>query len=101
MLSDMVMIGDLKMTRAALITLTMGFLLSFCIAVFIPHGILIGLITFFGFIVAAYNVNCSIVGKCNNWAIFLVVIYVIYVILNLLLIFTDKKKYMKMVIKKK
>lgn len=95
-LSDMVTVGDMKMTRAALITITSGLILSLCIAIFVPHGIFISLFTFLGFIIAAYNVNCVYVGKCTTWALTLTVIYVVYVIISLLLLFSDKKKFIKM-----
>ena len=34
-----------------------------------------------GFFVAAYNVNCAIVGKCEFWAWLLTFVYVIYALM--------------------
>jgi hypothetical protein len=101
MFSDMVMVGDMKMTRSALITLTAGLILSLSVAIFVPHGVFIGLFMFLGFIIAAYNLNCVVVGKCTTWALVLTAVYIVYVLMSLIMLFTNKKKYGKMLMASK
>jgi Na+-translocating ferredoxin:NAD+ oxidoreductase RnfE subunit len=40
-------------------------------------GVMVGLALLLSFFIYAYNVNCTIVGKCHMWAWLLTVLYVL------------------------
>jgi len=88
-------IGSMKMTRAAAATLVSGLILS-CIAAYTSTtGALVGIPMFLAFCIAAYNVNCASVGHCDIWAMFLACIYVLYAVVNLILLFAVGPEAMK------
>lgn len=79
----------------AFIVLVAGSVLSIVVsALFFPYGLAIGLVIFIGSLIAAYNVNCTLVGHCEVWAWILVFLYVIAIVMHLVMIFSDKKEWL-------
>ena len=77
-----IVVGDLKMSLFSFIIAAAGIVLGLVIS--FNYSIFIGLITTASLFLAAYNLNCVIVGKCKTWAWILFVIYLLNVILSLL-----------------
>jgi uncharacterized membrane protein len=71
----MIQVGALKMTHQAFIIAVIGALTGIFAGL---KGMAVpGLIVMAGAFLAAYNVNCTVVGHCDIWAWTLVVIYAI------------------------
>lgn len=77
----MISLGDnIKVTRAAFLTLLAGLILSIVIAFTFPvSGPLVGIVVLLVWMLVAYNVNCVQVGHCYKWAWILTIFYLIYV----------------------
>jgi len=75
-------IGGAKITYNAAATLIAGMLVSIVMAWIGPAGIVMGALMFLAFCLAAYNVNCALVGQCTLLANILTIIYVIYALLS-------------------
>lgn len=94
--SEQVQVGSLKITRNALFTLSSGIVLSAIIMFAVPKvGVWIGLVTLLMFVLAAYNINCAVVGKCTTWALILTILYLISTIGAIIKYFTDSKGFVK------
>jgi len=74
-----VTIGSLNITIPALITAISGLILGIILAFKI--NMYMGLILLPVILIAAYNVNCAIVGHCTTWAWILTGVYMLYVLM--------------------
>jgi len=74
-----VTVGKLKMSLFAFITALCGILLGLITA--FKVNLYVGLVLTASFFIAAYNINCVIVGKCNTWAWILLIIYLLNTII--------------------
>jgi hypothetical protein len=82
------------LSKQALIILAVGLLVSLSLAFYKPEFIIPSFVVFLSFILAAYNINCTITGHCIVWSYFLVGIYLIYSSMILYAIYTGKLKVM-------
>ena len=71
-------IGKLNLTLPSFITAVCGIVVG--IAASIKLNPFIGLIAVIPFLIAAYTVNCIVVGHCTTWAWVLTVLYVVNVV---------------------
>jgi len=69
-------IGKLKLTLPSLITLVCGVAIAAVFAIKVSP--LMGLGVMLPFLLAAYNVNCTVVGHCSAWAMVLALCYMVY-----------------------
>ncbi len=81
----------MKLSTPASITIFIGILVSLAILVFKKDMFVPSLVILSGFLLASYNVNCSITGHCNIWAWFLSMCYFIYGLGILCMIYNDKQ----------
>lgn len=65
----------------AFVIFVAGLIMGIIIVLIQPSFWMIGLLVVLLFFVAAYNVNCTLVGNCKYWALFLTSFYVSYAIL--------------------
>lgn len=74
--------GKIKITVLAFTMLLVGIAFSVFCLFFLPStvGVIASLLIMLGFIFAAYNINCVLVGHCVVWAYVLIVIYVFNVV---------------------
>lgn len=87
----MMNIGDIKISRAAFLTLIAGIILSTVIAITIPGvGPIIGLVLLLLWMLITYNINCVQVGHCNKWAWILTTFYLVYVGFAVMLLINKK-----------
>jgi hypothetical protein len=98
---EIITVGGLRMTKGAFITLISGFVLSVFLAFFVPRGIYAGPFVFLTFVLAAYNINCAVVGNCKIWALVCTLFWVFYVVLVIFTAYTSKDKLIKFVKSKK
>ena len=89
--AHLVKVGGLNMTVQALVTLVSGLIIGIVLACVSSAGVAIGIPLFLAFCVAAYNVNCAIVGHCQVWANVLTCVYAIYAIVCLLSLMMGKE----------
>lgn len=91
----LVKIGSLRISVQALVVAIAGIVFSMAISyitgIMIPHGYIVGVFLLPIFLLAAYSINCMIVGECIIWAWILTVLYVIN-FLATLVAFTVKMK---------
>jgi hypothetical protein len=73
-----VKIDDLEISMQAFITAMAGLVLGVAMSTLV--NVWSGFLIVAVFFVAAYNVNCAVVGKCINWSWILVAVYVLYAI---------------------
>lgn len=71
-------IGKLKLTLPSFITAVCGIFVGLVTS--IKLNPFMGLVTVLPFLIAAYTVNCTIVGHCTTWAWVLTTLYVVYVL---------------------
>lgn len=76
-----VLVGNVKMSLFSFIVAGAGILIGLITSFRI--NILAGLVLTASFFIAAYNLNCVIVGQCKIWAWVLFVVYVLDTILIL------------------
>ena len=82
-------IGKLQVTIPAFITAVCGLILGLVCAFKIHYIFALTIpLTFF---IAAYNVNCTVVGHCNLWATILTVLYLINTAIFTYVAFFGKK----------
>jgi hypothetical protein len=79
-----IMIGKLKLTLPSLITLVCGAVIATVFAIKISP--IMGLGVMLPFLLATYNVNCTVVGHCSAWAMVLALFYVVYTLSVLMLV---------------
>lgn len=70
-----VMVGKVKMSLFSFVVAGLGMLLGIIIA--LKGNLLAGLVLIASMFIAAYNLNCVIVGQCKIWAWVLFIIYVL------------------------
>lgn len=91
----LIQIGSLRISVQALVVAIAGIVfsmaMSYIIGIMIPYGYIVGLFLLPVFLLAAYSINCMIVGECVVWAWILTVLYVIN-FLATLVAFTVKMK---------
>lgn len=80
-------VGSLRLALPAFITLVCGVIMSIGLMITNPTMWVTSLLIMAVFIIAAYNVNCAIVGKCNAWAWVLVSVYIVYTIAVLIIFY--------------
>lgn len=73
--NNTITIGTLKISLFAFVVAVLGIIIGLLMSIYVNP--ILGLFTTGGFFVAAYNLNCVIVGKCKIWAWILYVIYLI------------------------
>lgn len=95
------MLAGKKIARPAFITLLSGIILALVIAIFIPYGVFIAIYVLLIFLLLSYNINCTLVGHCKTWAWILTVIYLIYVTISVIVIFTNKDAWIAMFMRPK
>lgn len=87
--NSLVQVGSLRITRQALTICIAGILLA-CVLIFTlglsPGSVLAAAFILLAIFVAAYSVNCMVVGHCRIWAWFLAVLYVVNLILYTLVL---------------
>lgn len=76
-----VLVGNVRMSLFSFIVAGSGILLGLITAFRV--NIVVGLVLTASFFIAAYNLNCVIVGQCKIWAWVLFVVYVLDTILIL------------------
>lgn len=74
-------LGELTLSIQSFIVAVVGIFASLVLAVFVRP--IAGAMTLLAFFVAAYNVNCTLVGQCTVWAWTLTGLYGLYVVLIL------------------
>lgn len=76
-------IGKVKITVIAFSLLIIGVVFSVFCLFFLPSsiGVIASLLIMLGFIFAAYNINCVLVGHCIIWAYVLMIVYLLNVVL--------------------
>jgi hypothetical protein len=73
-----VTLGKLTLSIQSFIVAVVGLVISVLLS-FLVHPIA-GAMSLLTFFMAAYNVNCVVVGKCVQWAWALVVVYGLYLV---------------------
>jgi len=71
----MIKIGNYSISLTAFITLISGLILAIFVVSYIPNSYNMAMFIIIGFIIAAYEINCVEVGKCDIWAWFLTFVY--------------------------
>lgn len=71
-------IGKLKMSLFSFIVALSGLVIGLISSIKI--NIVSGLVITLGFFLAAYNLNCVIVGHCRIWAWVLLIVYLINIV---------------------
>lgn len=74
--NNTIMVGNLKMSLFSFVTAVSGILIGIIFAMKV--NLFAGLIITGSFFLAAYNINCVIVGKCKIWAWVLFITYLLY-----------------------
>jgi Ca2+/Na+ antiporter len=72
------------------IVLSMGIILSVFLFMVNPKFIASSLVILVAFLLASYNVNCTVYGKCENWSWILTACYVFYVVSLIYLVYKNK-----------
>ena len=94
LVSQTMMVGKIKMSLFSFIVAVSGILIGLITAV--RANIVFGLIITGSFFIAAYNLNCVIVGQCKIWAWVLFIVYIIDTLLiiggNMFLLSLKKTK---------
>jgi hypothetical protein len=83
-----VKIGNLELTLPSLITAVAGIALGIVLAYKVNP--MLGITVPLAFFVGAYNVNCTVVGQCNVWAVTLGSLYFIYTALLIIALLFSK-----------
>lgn len=87
-------VGNVKMSLFSFIVAVSGILLGLITGFRV--NILVGLILMASFFIAAYNLNCVIVGQCKVWAWVLFIVYVLNTVVmlgaNMVLLTSRKSK---------
>jgi len=73
-----IQLGNTKISLTAFITLLSGFILAAAIVLYLPNSYNMAMFIIIGAIIAAYEINCSEVGKCDIWAWSLTAFYFMY-----------------------
>ena len=73
-----ILVGKFALTLPAFITAILGLVLG--VAISFTMNLWAGLFIVAAFFLAAYNVNCAVVGKCVAWAWVLTGVYMLYAI---------------------
>jgi hypothetical protein len=76
-----VTIGTLHLSLQAAITVVAGVIIGLATIIVFPSRWLLGFALTAAFFLAAYNVNCVVVGKCKTWAWILTAFYLAYIAL--------------------
>lgn len=91
------MVGKIKMSLFSFIVAVSGILIGLITA--LRANIVLGLLLTGSFFIAAYNLNCVIVGQCKIWAWVLFIVYVVDTLLiigsNMFLLSLQKNKIKK------
>jgi hypothetical protein len=68
-----------KIAQQAYLVVLVGIVLSIIVVAvsFNRQGIMVALVVLLSFFIYAYNVNCTIVGRCSVWAWLLTVLYIL------------------------
>lgn len=93
-------IGKNKITLTAFLTFLAGLVLAVILPFVGSYGIFLSIYVLLLFVLLAYNVNCAQVGHCHVWAWVLTLVYVGYVALAVVLIFTKKDLFKKVLSEK-
>lgn len=93
-------IGSLKMTMPAFITAICGAVIGVSLLFVLPQLWPMSLMVVGASFIAAYNVNCVVVGNCNAWAWILTTFYIVYtfVVMGIIIL---RKQLLEEVYKKK
>jgi hypothetical protein len=75
--NKIITVGKLKLTLPSFITAVCGIIVG--LATSIKINPFVGLAAVVPFLIAAYTVNCTVVGHCTTWAWVLTVLYVVNV----------------------
>jgi len=86
----MIKFGNYNISLTACITLLLGFILAVFTVIYMPNSYYMALLIVISFIIAAYEINCVELGKCDVWAWTLTTIYFVYVSGLLYLIYKNK-----------
>ena len=79
-----------SISLSAFLTLIVGFILSICLILYMPNNIRTSFIILLSTLVIAYEINCLEVGKCDNVAWTLTMIYLFFSSITLYFIFKHK-----------
>jgi hypothetical protein len=79
------------LTLPSAITLACGVILAIILSIYKRGMLSSSLFILMGFMIASYNVQCSITGHCVTWSWVLSASYLIYTISILYLVYNDRK----------
>jgi hypothetical protein len=82
----------IRISLNAYIILIVGFIVCIILIFMPPYGPFAAAILLLFVVIAAYNVNCLLVGHCKIWAWVVTIVYIIFSIVNIMTVYARNKK---------